>query len=68
MRDLASPFRLAGYKRAGRALLDIWRDSPGDPARDRELVNRWANELRVGDWGAWQRYAAPRPVDDKIGR
>lgn len=59
MRELASPFRETGYQRAGRALLDIWRDSPSDPGRDRELVNNWANELRVGGWGAWQRYIAP---------
>lgn len=59
MRELTSPFRAAGYQRAGRALLDIWRDSASDPGRDRELVDRWADELEVAGWGAWQRYVAP---------
>jgi hypothetical protein len=68
LRELASPFRAAGYQRAGRALLDIWRDSPGDPAQDRELVNRWASELHVADWGAWQRYVAPHRADARAGR
>ena len=58
MRELASPFRAAGYQRAGRALLDIWRDAPDDPAHDRELVDRWAEELHIGGWGAWQPYVA----------
>jgi hypothetical protein len=68
LRELASPFRAAGYQRAGRALLDIWRDSPSDPEQDRELVNRWASELHVAGWGAWQRYVAPRRADENAGR
>jgi hypothetical protein len=59
MREVASPFRMAGYQRAGRALLDIWRDSPSDPGRDCELVDSWADALHIAGWGAWQRYTAP---------
>ena len=59
MRSLASPFRVAGYQRAGRALLDIWGDAPDDPGHDRALVDRWAEELHIAGWGAWQRYVAP---------
>jgi hypothetical protein len=59
MRELSSPFREAGYQRAGRALLDIWGDAPDDPGHDRELVDRWAEELHIAGWGAWQRYVAP---------
>lgn len=68
MRELASPFREAGYQRAGRALLDIWRNSPSDPGRDRELVNRWASELHIDGWGAWQPYIAPSRSEDEAQR
>jgi hypothetical protein len=68
VRELAAPFRTAGYQRAGRALLDIWRDSPSDPGYDRELVDRWANELQIAGWGSWQRYVAPLRVDNETGR
>jgi hypothetical protein len=59
MRELASPFRVAGYKRAGRALLDEWNEAPDDPGHDRALVDRWAEELHIAGWGAWQPYVAP---------
>jgi hypothetical protein len=59
IRELASPFREAGYQRAGRALLDIWRDAPDDPGYDRELVDGWADALHIAGWGAWQPYVAP---------
>ena len=59
MRELGSPFQAAGYQRAGRGLLQIWRDLPGDPGHDRDVVDRWAGQLHIAGWGAWQPYVAP---------
>lgn len=59
MRELATPFQFAGFERAGRALLKIWRDTPAEPAHDRALIESWAESLGIRDWLQWTPYVAP---------
>ena len=59
LRELATPFQFAGFERAGRALLKLWRDTPAEPAHDRELIEGWAESLGIRDWLQWTPYVAP---------
>jgi hypothetical protein len=57
--ELASPYSFAGYEPDGRKLLEIWRQVPVDAAHDRELIDRWAEELHLTGWHQWLPYRAP---------
>jgi hypothetical protein len=59
MRELASPYRFAGYEPDGRKLLEIWREAPVDAAHDRELIDSWAEMLGLTGWYQWLPYRAP---------
>jgi hypothetical protein len=57
--ELASPYSFAGYEPDGRKPMEIWRDVPVDAAHDRELIDRWAEELGLTGWYQWLPYQAP---------
>jgi len=56
--QIALPFRATGHLESGRALLDIWRRIPDDPANDRELTDAWAARLGLSDWYFWAKQSA----------
>jgi hypothetical protein len=54
----AIPYEAAGLLEGGARLLDVWDDTPADPAHDRELVDRWAQAIGIGAGeGGWYRWA-----------
>ena len=59
MSELAAPYRFSEHESDGQALLSIWREVPADPSYDRQLVDRWAEQLQLTGWYAWVPYVAP---------
>jgi hypothetical protein len=57
--EVLNPFRLAGFDGYGRQLLKIYESVPGDPVHDYELIDRWANYLKIRSWYSWLPYQAP---------
>lgn len=55
----ANPFHLAGYDRHGEQLLKIYEAVPNDPLHDNELIDRWADYLKIRNWYSWLPYEAP---------
>jgi len=56
---IVNPFRLNGFDGYGQQLLDIYYSMPGNPTHDRELIDRWAEHLKVRNWYTWLPYQAP---------
>ena len=56
---VVNPFHLAGFDTSGQQLLGIYESVPGDPAHDCELIDRWAEYLKVRSWYSWLPYQAP---------
>ncbi|MBN1449652.1 MAG: hypothetical protein JW963_01440 [Anaerolineales bacterium] len=56
---ISNPYHLEGFDRGGRELLKLYESTPADPERDTELIDRWADYLRIRDWYAWLSYQAP---------
>ncbi len=57
--EIVNPYRLAGFESQGNELLKIYGDIPNDPINDCELIDRWADYLRIRDWYTWLPYQAP---------
>jgi hypothetical protein len=53
------PYRQAALDRDGRALMHHWDMLPDDPARDRALIDTWADQLGMADWYEWRPYPSP---------
>ncbi len=51
--QIVLPYQATGHFESGRALLDIWRSIPDDPAKDMELMDAWADELGLSGWYRW---------------
>ena len=49
----AVPYRSAGFEHIGERLLEIEAEIPPEAQHDRDLVDAWAQELRVSDWYQW---------------
>lgn len=60
MRELAGPYRFGPYESDGRALLKIWQEVPSSPLHDKELIDRWGEQLRLTDWYQWIPYDPPQ--------
>lgn len=58
--ELSAAYRSYGYHTDGRALLKIYRSVPAEPIHDRELVDRWADQLHLTGWYRWVPYAPPQ--------
>jgi len=56
---VVNPFRLAGFDEHGQQLLDIYQSVPDDPVHDNELIDRWADHLKVRGWYSWLPYQSP---------
>jgi hypothetical protein len=56
---VVNPFHLAGYDRYGQQLLKIYESVPSDPSHDYELIDRWAEYLKIRSWYSWLPYQAP---------
>jgi hypothetical protein len=56
---VVNPFHLNGFDRNGQQLLNIYESVPGDPAHDNELIDRWADYLKIRKWYSWLPYQAP---------
>lgn len=56
---VANPFHLAGYDKHGKQLLKIYETVPNDPLHDNELIDRWADYLKIRNWYSWLPYEAP---------
>jgi len=56
--DLKAAYRF-DFQNDGQDLLKIWRDVPQDPVYDRELIDRWAERLRLTGWYDWVPYDEP---------
>lgn len=55
----ANPYRLAGFESQGNELLGIFEGIPNDPINDCELIDSWADHLKIRDWYTWLPYQAP---------
>jgi len=56
MRHYVLPYEAAGLSAAGQTLLNLWDDTPADPASDRTLVDTWAGQLGLDGWYDWLPY------------
>lgn len=56
---VVNPFHLAGFDKHGQKLLDIYNKVPNDPINDTELIDRWADYLKIRSWYSWLPYEAP---------
>ena len=56
---VVNPFHLAGFDSYGQQLLNIYEAVPNDPSHDYELIDRWANYLKIRNWYSWLPYQAP---------
>jgi hypothetical protein len=56
---IINPFHLAGFDIYGQQLLNIYETVPGDPEHDCELIDRWADYLKIRSWYSWLPYQAP---------
>ena len=54
-----NPFHLGGFDGEGQQLLNIYESVPDDPAHDCELIDRWADHLKIRSWYSWLPYQAP---------
>lgn len=52
-RELAAPYRVAGYDVGGEALLKLWGEIPVGPAYDRALIDAWGAHLGILGWYDW---------------
>ncbi|MFA5874619.1 MAG: hypothetical protein WC832_11705 [Anaerolineales bacterium] len=57
--EVVNPFHLDGFDGYGQQLLNIYESVPGDPAHDYELIDRWADHLKIRSWYSWLPYQAP---------
>lgn len=57
----AVPFAAAGFRDLGKALLAIYDEMSDDPASDRALVDRWAEEIGLGGMYQWVPFPAAAP-------
>lgn len=56
---IVNPFRMDGSDRQGQKLLDIYNATTDDPLHDNELIDRWAELLKIRSWYSWLPYQAP---------
>jgi hypothetical protein len=56
---VVNAFRQEHLDGAGQQLLDIYENIPGDPMHDYELIDRWADYLKISGWYTWLPYQAP---------
>jgi hypothetical protein len=56
--EISNPYRLQGFEKEGKAILDIWKDLPIEPDYDRELIDKWGEYLEIQDWYRWIPYKA----------
>ena len=57
--QLAAPW-LSDFRQEGLALLAILNEVSSDAASDQDLVDRWAEKLKLKGWYSWVPYQAPR--------
>ena len=57
--ELSNPYYLAGFEHQGKELLRIFSQVSSDPLNDYELIDQWAEYLRIRSWYQWLPYAAP---------
>jgi hypothetical protein len=57
--EVFNPYRLQGFEKDGRALLDIFERTPDDPTYDQALIDGWAKHLEISDWYTWVPYQPP---------
>ena len=56
--EMKAPYRF-DFQKDGGDLLKIWHDTPDDPSHDHELVDGWADRLRLAGWYSWVPYQLP---------
>jgi hypothetical protein len=56
---IVNPFHLGGFEGYGQQLLNIYESVPSDPEHDCELIDRWADHLKIRSWYSWLPYKAP---------
>lgn len=52
-------YRLSGYEKDARTLLDLYSAAPDDPTSDQALIDSWAGHLNLSSWYTWQPYQPP---------
>ncbi len=57
--EIVNPYRFAGFESQGNKLLKIFERIPNDPINDYELIDNWADFLKIRDWYTWLPYRAP---------
>jgi hypothetical protein len=57
--EVVNLFRLNGFDGYGQQLLDIYESVPSDPLHDCELIDSWADNLKIRSWYSWLPYPAP---------
>jgi len=53
---LSLPYKAAGFLTPAEQLLATLDEIPDAPSADRELVDRWADNLSLGGWYQWVPY------------
>lgn len=54
--QVVAPYKAAGLLNEGSSLLQLWREIPGDPINDREMIDTWGRHLDIADWYAFVPY------------
>lgn len=54
-----NPYRLNGFEKDGRKLLDLFELGPDAPTHDQELIDSWGKHLGITDWYRWIPYQPP---------
>jgi hypothetical protein len=57
--SIVQPYVQAGYRPKAGELLDIYHQTPADPAHDRILVDGWAEALSLSGLYQWIPYQSP---------
>ena len=58
-RDLFNPYRLEGFEKDAKKLLEIFEQTPDDPTSDQALIDAWGKHLGLTDWYTWLPYQPP---------
>jgi hypothetical protein len=54
-----NPYRLNGFEKQARKLLELFNHGLDDPLHDQELIDAWGKHLGISDWYRWVPYQPP---------
>lgn len=63
---LVTPFRRAGYVMDGRSLLRTFHNIDEAATADQDLIDAWAQALKIGPWFQWVAYVPPERAGEGV--